>query len=138
MRPFAKRNLMTPPKQTSTNGLDRIAVFLSGLCLVHCLAVPFALVFGPLLGEWLTYSDTQVHWFLLALALPTSALALWRGYRKHHSRVTVWLGSTGLMLMFIGVSHFIGEDWEVALTVVGVSALLIAHVRNMTGKHDHA
>ena len=137
MRPFAKRNAMNPPKTSTNTGLDRIAVFLSGLCLLHCLAVPFAILLGPLLGEWLTESETKVHWLLLALAVPISAIALWRGYIKHHSRLTLWLGSAGLALMFVGVSHLIGEDWEVVFTVIGVAALLVAHIRNLTGQHAH-
>ena len=80
---------MTPSKPPSTTGLDRAAVLLSGLCLLHCLAVPFALVFGPLIGQWLTNSETEVHWLLLALAVPISAVALLRGYKRHHSPLTV-------------------------------------------------
>lgn len=137
MRPLAKRNAMNPFKSSTNTGLDRIAVFLSSLCLLHCLALPFALLLGPLLGDWLQSSETQVHWLLLALALPVSAIALWRGFLKHHSQLTLGLGSIGLLLMFVGVSHLIGEQWEVILTVTGVSALLVAHVRNMMGKHSH-
>jgi hypothetical protein len=138
MRPFAKRNAMTPPKPPSSSGLDRFAVVLSGLCLLHCLAVPFAILLGPMLGQWLTHSETEVHWLLLALALPISAVALSRGYSRHHSPLTLVLGAAGLALMFIGVSHVIGEDWEIILTVAGVSSLLLAHIRNMLGSHRHA
>lgn len=134
---------MSPPKSSSIDGtpnrgLDRAAVFLSGLCLLHCLAIPFALVLGPIASGWLTSNETQVHWILLALALPISVIALWRGFRRHRSLLTLVLGMLGLLFMFIGVSHFFGEAWEIALTVIGVSALLIAHVRNMLGGHTHA
>lgn len=135
MRPFEKRNVMTPTKQSSTNGLDRAAVVLSGLCLLHCLAVPFALVFGPMLGQWLLNRETEVHWLLLALALPISAIALGRGYSRHRSPLTLVLGGVGLVLMFVGASHFFGAQWEVLLTVIGVSTLMVAHVRNMLGAH---
>ena len=135
MRPFAKRNAMTSTKQPSTTGLDRAAVLLSGLCLVHCLAVPFALMFGPLLGQWLLDSETEVHWILLALALPISAIALGRGYIRHHSWLTLVLGGVGLLFMFVGAAHLFGAQWEVLLTVVGVSTLLLAHIRNMVAAH---
>ena len=118
--------------------LDRAAVFLSSLCLLHCMAIPFALLLGPITSRWLTSNETPTHWILLALALPISVIALWRGFRRHHSRFTLVLGLLGLLLMFIGVSHLLGESWEIALTVVGVIALLIAHVRNMLGGHSHA
>jgi len=128
----------TDPQPLNSSGLDRAAVLLSGLCLVHCLAIPFALLLGPLFGHWLINSDTEVHWVLLAVAIPISALALWRGYVKHHNLLTITLGSGGLVFMFIGVSHIFGEEWETGLTVIGVCALLIAHVRNMLGTHAHA
>jgi len=129
----------SPPEQSlQPSGLDRAAVFLSGLCLLHCLAIPFALLLGPLIGQWLVTSETRVHWILLAVAVPISALALWRGFARRHDRLTVTLGAGGLTLMFIGVSHLLGEAWEVALTVIGVCALLAAHVRNMMPGHTHA
>lgn len=129
---------MTPVKVQPTTGLDRTAVFLSGLCLLHCMAIPFALLLGPLLGPWLVNTESSVHWALLALAAPISAAALWRGLKRHHSRLTVALGGAGLLLMLLGVSHLFGETWEVLLTVVGVGLLLVAHVRNMLGSHHHA
>ena len=129
---------MKSGKRQQRDALDRAAIFLSGLCLLHCIAVPLALVLGPLLGGWLQNTETQVHWVLLALALPISAIALQRGFRRHHSWLTIILGYTGLLLMFIGVSHWLGEAWEIALTVTGVSLLLMAHVRNLFAAHAHA
>ena len=123
-------------RSKSTNLLDRGAVLLSSLCLLHCLTLPFALLFGQWLGAWLLQTESEVHWLLLALAVPISAVALLRGYRRHHSQITVALGAIGLTLMFAGVS--IGEDWEITLTVIGVSAVLVAHLRNMFGRHEHA
>ena len=142
MRPFAKRNAMTSPESSTlqeepAQRLDRAAVFLSSLCLLHCLAIPFALLLGPLSAQWLVNSETPVHWLLLAMALPISMIALWRGFRRHRSVLTMSLGVTGLLLMFLGVSHVFGESWEVVLTVIGVTGLLIAHVRNMLGQHRH-
>ncbi len=128
---------MEAPKSSPSSGLDRAAIFLSGLCLAHCLVVPFALLLGPLASQWLTASETQVHWLLLALALPISGVALWRGYRRYGSPGNLTLGFFGLLLMFTGVSHVFGEQWEIPLTVIGVSMLLFAHVRNITAGHDH-
>ena len=117
---------------------DKAAVFLSGLCLLHCLAVPVSLLLGPLLGNWLQSTETEVHWILLGLALPISAVALQRGYQRHHNVTTLWLGYGGLVVMLVGVAHLFGETWEVLLTVIGVIALLIAHVRNLIGGHSHS
>ena len=131
---------MTHPdvlKSQFTTGLDKFAIFLSGLCLLHCLAIPFALLLGPLFSGWLSENETTTHWVLLAAAVPISVLALWRGYRQHQDVPTIIYGAFGLVLMFIGVAHFFGETYEIWLTAVGVISLLIAHVRNLKHRHDH-
>lgn len=110
--------------------LDRWAIILSGVCLLHCLIVPFAVLLGPVLAQWLLNTETHVHWLLLALAMPISFWALRRGYLNHRSKLTLALGATGLSLMFLGVSHLPGPDLEAPLTVVGVSGVMIAHIRN--------
>ncbi len=127
---------MNAEKANAVRKLDRVAIFLSSLCLLHCLAIPFALLLGPVLGHWLADTETSVHWILLALAIPISLVALWRGYKRHDNLSTLVLGCSGLALMFIGVSHLLGEAAEIALTVLGVLLLLAAHIRNLRA-HAH-
>ena len=117
--------------------LDRVAIFLSGLCLVHCLAVPFAVLLGPALGPWLSDSETWVHWLLLAAAAPVSVLALRRRVGQPGGTLNLSLGCGGLLLMFVAVSHVTSVATEAVLTTVGVVMVLIAHLRNMRA-HAHA
>jgi len=124
-------------KSSAKPKLDRLAIFLSGLCLVHCLALPFALLLGPALGQWLTTTETQMHWLLLSLAAPVSMLAFWRGYKLHQSALTVGLGTVGLVSMLVGVAQVFGPAHEVWLTVVGVSLVLLAHIRNTFSRHGN-
>jgi hypothetical protein len=119
----------TEPYVLKESQLDRVAIILSGLCLVHCLALPVALVLGSVFSDWLVATETNAHWILLGLAAPTSIWALGRGFRAHRSHLTLGL---------VGVSHIAGESWEIALTVIGVTAVLIAHIRNaLARKHAH-
>ena len=118
-------------------GLDRIAIFLSGLCLVHCLALPLGFLLTPVLAQWLVTSETMAHWVLLGSAIPVSAWALGRGFSHHHDKATVLLGIVGLSLMLVGVAHWFGEGLETPLTIGGVLLLLWAHLRNVTVQHDH-
>ena len=110
--------------------LDSWAIVLSGICLLHCLALPFAVLLGPVLGQWLLDTETNLHWLLLAMALPLSFWALGRGYNSYKSLLTLTFGSVGLLMMFLGVSHLVGEAFEVPLTVIGVCAVMFAHIRN--------
>lgn len=117
--------------------LDRAAIWLSGLCLIHCLAVPVAFLLAPSVSAWLDTTETQTHWLLFGLALPISAMALSRGYRRQANLMTVSLGSVGLLLMLLGVTHLFGHELEIFLTTVGVIMVMVAHLRNMHGRHDH-
>ncbi len=136
----ADRETATVVAMPAPTRIDRLAIWMSGLCLVHCLAVPASLLTVPWLSQRLTDSQAGVHWALLLLALPISGWALWRGYRTHGRKHSALLGATGLVLMFLGVAHIAGHAWEVPLTVLGVSALIAAHVINIRLKrpHDHA
>jgi hypothetical protein len=111
--------------------MDRAAVLLSGVCLVHCMAVPLAMLLLPALGAMLLESETLVHWILLGVAVPISALALWVGYSRFGNLRSVGLGTAGLLIMFVGVSHLLGRDLEVLLTLTGVALVAAAHWLNI-------
>ena len=112
---------------------------VSGICIVHCLAIPVALLAAPAISALLQQTETTVHWVLLLIALPTSAFALWRGWVCHASVFTVTLGSLGLCFMLIGVTHILGHSAEIGFTLVGVSLLLWAHLRNLRhAVHTHS
>lgn len=111
--------------------LDRLAIFLSALCLAHCIATPLAVLAVPVVATWLTGTETNVHWFLLAMAIPLSIWAYARGYRHHGDVLATVTGGFGLTLMFLGVSHLFAGWLEIPLTLVGVTLVSIGHVLNI-------
>ncbi len=111
-----------------TRIVDRLAIGLSGLCLVHCLALPLATAALPALATALP-GHRWVHVAILATALPLAFLALHRGWRRHRDTRPAVLGATGLLLLMVGI--FAGENWtETAVTVLGGLVLASAHVAN--------
>ena len=84
--------------------LDRVAVLLSGLCLLHCLALPFLLVSLPAISA---FSEGHLHAQMLILAIPVSVFALAFGFRRHGSRCIIGFGVLGMLLLVIGgtVAH---------------------------------
>jgi hypothetical protein len=118
-------------QQDDGTAVDRLAIGLSILCLVHCLALPIAVLAAPALEAAVLGTESPVHWVLLGLALPISCYALWHGFRHHGHRIVLVLGAIGLALMLFGVSHVAGHAFEMPLTVVGVALLLAAHVQNI-------
>lgn len=124
------------PEIAQQQRLDRWAIGLSALCLVHCLAIPATLLVLPLFAHELISHQSWVHWLLLVLALPLSAFALLRGYRRHRYLPVVIAGGIGISIMFVGVAHIAGVELELPLSMAGALCLVYAHVQNM--RHSHS
>jgi len=112
--------------------LDRLAVALSGLCLLHCLALTLATVAAPAVVG-LGFDGGWTHVAMLALVIPLSAIALPRGYREHRRNPVLWLGGAGLTLLVLGATlghHVYGPAADTVLTMSGAVVLGLAHVMN--------
>lgn len=119
--------------------LDRLGVALSGLCLVHCLALPVLISLMPALSFWLP-TTSWMHPVLIAVALPVTGTALWAGYRRHGQPAPPLLGAMGLLLLILGALAAT-QALDSGLTVTGGLAIALAHLRNwraLHGAHDHA
>lgn len=110
--------------------LDRVAVVLSGLCLVHCLALPVVLAALPLLSG---FAETHWHLPMLAIALPISFAAIVIGYRRHGNRGIVAGAVAGLLLLIAGATlghALLGQTADRVLTVTGSLVLAAVHWQN--------
>ena len=128
----------TAENATQRMTMDRVAVLLSAVCLLHCMAIPLAILVLPAMSSLLLGSETLVHWLLLGLAVPISVLALWVGYTRYANLRSVLLGTSGLLLMFVAVSHFFGRAPEVPLTLAGVTLVAWAHWLNIRRARQHS
>lgn len=108
--------------------LDKSAMTLSGLCLVHCLAGSLLLTLFAASSGWLGH---DVHFIGLMLALPLAAFALWRGVQVHGRIGVAVLGALGIGLMATSVFAGHGGATEIALSVAGVTLLGLAHLWNL-------
>jgi hypothetical protein len=114
----------------STHRLDRLAIGLSGLCLVHCIATTVLLAVlsaaGGILGaHW-------VHEVGLSLAMILGAFALGRGIMEHGFMMPSAVGGLGLGVM-AGALTMPHNGSEAALTIVGVLVLALGHDLNRRG-----
>lgn len=112
--------------------LDRLAIFLSGLCLVHCVAT---LLFVTLLASAGSFflADPRIHEYGLAVAIALATFALVRGVMRHRRLLPISIGAVGLSLMAAGlvVEHGIGEAM---VTITGVLFVAAAHRLNTRGR----
>jgi hypothetical protein len=122
-------------KPVVARALDLSALGLSGLCLVHCLALPVLALALPLLGAWA--SAEWVHIVFVSLAAPIALIALvdWSTFRPSSWRL-IGLAASGLGLMLAGALEILA--WERPLTVAGALLVACAHVANWRRRHlDH-
>jgi hypothetical protein len=116
--------------------LDRIAMTLSGLCLVHCIAT--AVLLGLLASVGGILGKPIIHEVGLTLAMIIGSVALGRGYFDHGKVVPAGVGILGLSIMAFALSLPEGGH-EPLYTVAGVAILALGHRLNMkAGGHVHA
>jgi hypothetical protein len=114
--------------------LDRIAVGLSGLCAVHCVAT--AILLGLLASAGGLLGKPIIHEVGLSLAMILGAIALGRGIREHGFVLPAAVGSVGLCIMAFAMTlHESG--FEPAITILGVGVLALGHRLNMMAM-EHA
>ncbi|MEH3105945.1 MAG: MerC domain-containing protein [Sphingomonas fennica] len=113
--------------------LDRAAIALSGLCVVHCVATVLLAAAFATIGGGLLF-DPHVHEIGLAVALLLAALGLGAGILRHGRLAPVLLGGAGLALMAAGlfVPHGPGEA---IVSILGVTLVALAHHLNGRGAH---
>lgn len=118
----------------ATNRLDRLAMGLSGLCLVHCVAT--AILLGLLATAGGILGQPIIHEVGLMLAMVIGAIALGRGVREHGFMLPAAVGFTGLCVMAYALTlHETGL--EPVYTVAGVMILALGHRLNvMAGEHS--
>ncbi len=109
--------------------IDRSALGLSGLCLVHCLAGSLLLAVLSATGGFIF--SHNIHMVGIAIAMPLAAFGLWRGVQRHGRWLVAALGGLGLGFMAGALLAAHGASAEAFYTVVGVSLLGGAHFLNL-------
>lgn len=107
--------------------IDRIAIGLSGLCLVHCLA---SAVFVALLASaGGVLLNPVIHEIGLAMAIGLGVIALGRGILMHGFMMPAAVGGLGLGVMAGALSLPHGGG-EIVYTILGVAILALGHDLN--------
>ena len=109
----------------ASSTFDASGIALSGLCLVHCLALPIMASFLPVAGvlaeaEW-------VHKLLVLFVLPVSGWVIFKSLKTDRSLVFIGFALGGLVLLVSAAFIHALHDLETPLTVIGASLLAFAH-----------
>lgn len=109
--------------------VDKIGMFLSGLCAIQCAMLPFLLMAYAVVPEWAHFGHGWKWITVIGL------IALWsfaRGWRRHHNNKVLFLSILGFIFLVMGT---LMEDkvhimLESAMFVIGGVLLVLAHWRN--------
>jgi len=124
---------MAKAQKTKVATWDWAGITLSGVCILHCLAVPALLIFFPVFGREFIPAEDKTHAFLLAFILGIAGLAFVSGYRVHgQKRPVLWMAGGATLVVY--ASFFahdqLGHLWEPVVAILGSLALIRAHILN--------
>ena len=105
---------------------DRIAIGLSGLCLVHCITTTILLTVISSAGGLLS---PVIHEVGLTLAIGFGIVALGRGIFMHGYMMPAVVGAFGIGIM-AGALSLPHSDFEIFWTLCGVALVALGHDLN--------
>src|SRR3954465_13886526 len=114
-------------KVGENGSMDRMAIALSGLCLVHCLASAIFVAMLASAGGILLHP--AIHEVGLTFAIGLGMIALGRGILEHGFMMPSAVGGLGLGVM-AGALSLPHDGREPIFTVVGVLILALGHRLN--------
>lgn len=123
------------PKSVLT--IDRSAITISTLCLIHCLVLPIIATSLPVLGvlaetEWL-------HRLFVVMTIPLALIAFLPPLNTRYKYVMRTLACSGVALLAAGAFVEAWHDYETQLTVFGALLIGVAHIcRIVYRRHIHS
>lgn len=106
---------------------DLLGALCSGLCILHCTALPAVIAAGIPLGALALFTGEQAH---LALSVLMVLFALWAfpwGWRRHKRALPSVVAGFGVGLLVIALMF---EAWEVYLATLAGLSMIAAHGLN--------
>lgn len=96
-----------------TQKVDIVGLFSSGLCALHCMALPLMISYGFFEG----LQSSSIHHFMELLIVFASvimvATSVYQGWKIHRVWIPYTLFAFGLVILFIGLS--LTNHWLMAL-----------------------
>lgn len=127
------------PKNRDRKGvvLDRLAICVSGLCLVQCLLLPVLVILTPLMSLGI-FGEEIFHLALLGLIVPVSLAAFALGYRVHRNRQMLIPGLAGLVVVILAAvfEHDMSALGTALLTSFGGVLLITGHWLNLRRRRE--
>lgn len=111
---------------------DKLAITLSVLCAIHCLALPLIAVVLPSILA-MPFAEESFHFWLMVIVVPVSVYALTLGCKQHKRYRIVALGAVGLSILIVTAiagERYLTEMQEKIFTLIGVTIIALGHFWN--------
>jgi hypothetical protein len=80
--------------------VDRIGIFASILCAVHCALTPVLLIMLPTFGK--AWAHPSTHWGMALVVIPIAIFMMRKGYKTHSKKWILVVGSLGVAFIIAG------------------------------------
>ena len=129
--------------------LDWVAMTLSGICAIHCVALPILAGMLPLFSTVVAHGhgahEFWFHQFILFFILPISVIALWIGFRCHRKIYPVVISGIGLSILLFSaiyadvwiIRYALPRELEIIVTLVGGALHAVGHIMNLMASRGH-
>ena len=100
--------------------LDRVGIWASAACAVHCFAAPLLFLLAPAFTD--IWAHPASHVLIALFVLPLAATVLLRGYRVHQRKWILVTTSLGVFAILVGcVLPYVGTHVVEAATAHGAA-----------------
>ncbi|MFC3123331.1 MerC domain-containing protein [Agaribacter flavus] len=126
---MAEENSQTSVGTGDSGRLDKLGVWISGLCAVHCLALPLLLPIAPVIAS----SFFAEHWFervILSLSVVIGFAAMFIGFHQYHRQLYPLYSLAAGALIYWN-KDALGHELEPFTVTVGAALIIGAHVLNL-------
>lgn len=111
--------------------LDRLGIFFSLACTIHCLGLPLLTFIMPTFT--ISFEQEWIHVSLLFLLIPIALFSFINSKKNHGKRMPMIYGLIGISFLIFAVLFEEKTIYylETTLTVLGSVFLIVAHTCNL-------
>jgi len=124
---------------THYHTLNKVGLWLSVLCTIHCLAMPFLMTALPFLSE--SFLSEQSEMYLIGASAILAIFLLIKDYRNHQNPLPLRLLAVALCFNFVGLFLAKGT-YEILFNVTGALVMASAYYINWNSHrracHSHS
>jgi hypothetical protein len=108
--------------------IDIAGFFTSGICAIHCMALPILISFGLFEGLMADMAHGMIEWVVYGMAFIFASTAVYNGWQKHSNILPSLLFLAGFIIISIGMYVHTGTGH--LIMAIGGSAIALGHLMN--------